>query len=185
MVSENLASAEAIRSAEPGQRVASTPGRKRLTDRMVTVLGQPTADNRAVSGRIGASTAAGVRPFGGDWSLVRWSFVQEMTIKVSSEATVIGCSMADHYKTQPTTSALDMAAINMKLARGSSTPTAARTRPARARASHAIGDGCVHGDGEHRQHRFVRRVLVNGWETTIRPVRPRTSEVPTEPKLAR
>ena len=60
-----------------------------LADRMDTVLGLPTAYSRAVSGRIGASPDTGVRAFGGDWSLVRWGFAQEMTIKVSTEATVM------------------------------------------------------------------------------------------------
>lgn len=60
-----------------------------LADRMDTVLGLPTAYSRAVSGRIGASADTGVRAFGGDWSLVRWGFAQEMTIKVSTEATVM------------------------------------------------------------------------------------------------
>lgn len=60
-----------------------------LADRMDTVLGLPTAYSRAVSGRIGASADSSVRAFGGDWSQIRWGFAQEMTIKVSTEATVM------------------------------------------------------------------------------------------------
>jgi HK97 family phage major capsid protein len=60
-----------------------------LADRMDTVLGLPTAYSRAVSGRIGASRDTSVRAFGGDWSQIRWGFAQEMTLKVSTEATVM------------------------------------------------------------------------------------------------
>jgi HK97 family phage major capsid protein len=60
-----------------------------LADRMDIVLGLPTGYSRAVSGRIGASPDQGVRAFGGDWSLVRYGFAQEITIKISTEATVM------------------------------------------------------------------------------------------------
>lgn len=60
-----------------------------LADGMDVVLGLPTAYNRAVSARIGASMETGVRAFGGDWGRVRWGFAQEMTIKISTEATVM------------------------------------------------------------------------------------------------
>ncbi|WP_281170554.1 phage major capsid protein [Actinokineospora enzanensis] len=60
-----------------------------LADGMDVVLGLPTGYARAVSGRVGASPDTGVRAFGGDWTQIRWGFADEMSIRVSTEATVM------------------------------------------------------------------------------------------------
>ncbi|WP_281261697.1 phage major capsid protein [Actinokineospora auranticolor] len=60
-----------------------------LADPLDVVLGLPAAYARAVSGRVGASPDTSVRAYGGDWTQVRYGFAEEMTLRVSTEATLM------------------------------------------------------------------------------------------------
>ncbi|MCD7100455.1 phage major capsid protein [Pseudoclavibacter sp. 13-3] len=60
-----------------------------LSSPIATTLGLPTAYGKAVSGRIGASAESTVRAFGGDWGALRYGFAENLTLKVSDQATVV------------------------------------------------------------------------------------------------
>lgn len=60
-----------------------------LADPVDVVLGLPTVYGKVVSGKIGGGADTLVRAFGGDWQSLKYGFVEEMTLSVSDQATIV------------------------------------------------------------------------------------------------
>lgn len=60
-----------------------------ITKNMGSLLGAPVAFSRLVSGKVGAAEDKKVRAFAGDWSTLRYGFVQNITIRRSDQATIM------------------------------------------------------------------------------------------------
>jgi len=59
-----------------------------LKDNLGTLLGLPVSYGRAVSGKVGASADTKVRAFGGDWSALKYGFVDKISIRRTDQATI-------------------------------------------------------------------------------------------------
>lgn len=59
-----------------------------ITKNIGSLLGAPVGFSRVVSGKVGAAEDTKVRAFAGDWSTLRYGFVQNITIRRSDQATI-------------------------------------------------------------------------------------------------
>lgn len=73
--------------------LALTQGPINLNAQLGDLLGVPVAYGRSVRGRVGNYAGTATRMFAGDWSQLAYGFADQISVKVSDQATVAGVSM--------------------------------------------------------------------------------------------